>query len=56
MWRRLKNQELSYKAREIEAKKEVVAQNIQQLAEYLKKIVEKEKGKQPTEEVSTSNK
>ncbi|WP_281955945.1 hypothetical protein [Enterococcus cecorum] len=35
-------------------KEEVVAQNIQQLAEYLKKIVEKEKAKQPTEETTTS--
>ena len=35
-------------------KEEVVAQNVQQLAEYLKKIVEKEKAKQPTEETTTS--
>ncbi|WP_347943962.1 hypothetical protein V4S36_04705 [Enterococcus cecorum] len=35
-------------------KEEVVAQNIQQLAEYLKKIVEKEKAKQPTEDTTTS--
>ncbi|MEO5300181.1 hypothetical protein [Enterococcus cecorum] len=35
-------------------KEEVVAQNIQQLAEYLKKIVEKEKAKQPSEETTTS--
>ncbi|STP83923.1 cell wall surface anchor family protein [Enterococcus cecorum] len=35
-------------------KEEAVAQNIQQLAEYLKKIVEKEKAKQPTEETTTS--
>ena len=32
----------------------MVAQNVQQLAEYLKKIVEKEKAKQPTEETTTS--
>ncbi|WP_459593158.1 hypothetical protein [Enterococcus cecorum] len=35
-------------------KEEVVAQNIQQLAEYLEKIVEKEKAKQPTEDTTTS--
>lgn len=35
-------------------KEEVVAQNIQQLAAYLKKIVEKEKAKQPTEDTTTS--
>ena len=35
-------------------KEEVVAQNVQQLAEYLKKIVEKEKAKQPSEETTTS--